>query len=101
MLPDLASASPVIGQAPPDQVQMSLADHYAGALSILRSRGVSPEEMMETRAFMEAFQQIIMEQTQPQPGMEGGGPTGPAAEMNGDEEPYGGGGQPVDTVPWS
>lgn len=61
--PPYTSAPSFAGPTPPDRTQMTLEDHLAAALQILRSRPLTGDEMMSLRAFHEAEAQTIAELT--------------------------------------
>lgn len=97
MIPDANNAPSMVGVTPPDRVQMTLEDHYNAILDFLRNAlendTMTPDDMMATRAFEEAKQQIFQTALGAQQGGDGEMADQPAMAQAGPEVPYGGGGE--------
>jgi hypothetical protein len=88
MIPTGGGPPGVVGQVPPDRVQMTPEDHQNALLDYYRSAlttgAMSPEDQMSLRAFMEGLNGVFEmaagagQQPTPSPG-----------ELNGEEVPYG------------
>lgn len=71
MMPRSDAAPTFNGPVPPDRLEMPLEDIYSMILSRFQA-GLSPDDMMATRAFFEAFSAMMQGQAQDaQAGVEG------------------------------